>query len=456
MITIKLPIQIPNDENLNFINQLRQQQSSLIRSSFNRFKNKLSQKDIRNQSKDLNNMDLLDSWFIQSGIIVAKGLYESIGDKKVIFGGRKNWNLYQKNLITKEEWKKRRLNPLHIEGESPQFGNRKFNLDIENGLIIFKPFRGKQIELQLPKLRKNWTKNLLELQELANQKLVPYTIDLTDKEISISFEPNEKQRLQSIIKRPYTENTTRTKAKNKLKQLSIKETRNNYRILGIDLNPNYIGLSVIQFDKQDDFKVLYKEVIDFKGLNNKKNYSNDKKRHETVEVAKYIVGLVDHWNCSRLSIEELKISSFDKGEGRYFNRCCNNVWHRDLMVRQLEKRCMWSGIELIKVGPYYSSVVGNINYGSVDTPDMVASSIEIGRRAYRKFRKGWFYPMLIGIDNLKNLWKEDIDWSLLTWREIAHKIKELELRYRFQLEGSFDAVFRFRSLKSRTILYSFI
>jgi hypothetical protein len=48
--------------------------------------------------------------------------------------------------------------------------------------------------------------------------------------------------------------------------------------------------------------------------------------------------------------------------------------------------------ELVEVNPVYSSIVGNFAYGNENTPDMVAASIEIARRAYKKFEKGWFYP----------------------------------------------------------------
>ena len=38
------------------------------------------------------------------------------------------------------------------------------------------------------------------------------------------------------------------------------------RVLGIDLNPNYFGISIIEFNYKDNFKVLHKEVIDLTEL----------------------------------------------------------------------------------------------------------------------------------------------------------------------------------------------
>ena len=41
------------------------------------------------------------------------------------------------------------------------------------------------------------------------------------------------------------------------------------RVMGLDLNPNYIGLSIIEFDKDNNFKVLHKQVFDLKSLTDK-------------------------------------------------------------------------------------------------------------------------------------------------------------------------------------------
>ena len=38
------------------------------------------------------------------------------------------------------------------------------------------------------------------------------------------------------------------------------------RILGIDLNPNFFGISILEFNEKDKFKVLHKEVIDLTEL----------------------------------------------------------------------------------------------------------------------------------------------------------------------------------------------
>lgn len=87
--------------------------------------------------------------------------------------------------------------------------------------------------------------------------------------------------------------------------------------------------------------------------------------------------------------------------------------------------------EIVEVNPAYSSIVGNFAYGSLTTPDMIAASIEIARRAHKKFEKGWFYPKF-NYDSLDEQWKQTLG-RVKTWKDLFLKIKELKCRYRFQL-----------------------
>ena len=46
----------------------------------------------------------------------------------------------------------------------------------------------------------------------------------------------------------------------------FKGLRSN-RILGIDLNPNYIGLSILEFQSDNSFQVIHKQIFDISNLN---------------------------------------------------------------------------------------------------------------------------------------------------------------------------------------------
>ena len=95
------------------------------------------------------------------------------------------------------------------------------------------------------------------------------------------------------------------------------------------------------------------------------------------------------------------------------------------------------GVELIEVNAAYSSIIGNFVHGDENTPDMVAASIEIARRAYKKFEKGWFQPGFVSKQRLMqvlgNQWKEELGLGYQSWKGLSGEIKELKLKYRFQL-----------------------
>ena len=87
--------------------------------------------------------------------------------------------------------------------------------------------------------------------------------------------------------------------------------------------------------------------------------------------------------------------------------------------------------ELVEVNPAYSSIVGNFAYGNENTPDMIAASIEIARRAYKKFEKGWFYPKY-HVETPNEQWKQTLD-GVKSWKTLFPKVKETKLKYRFLL-----------------------
>ena len=433
MIAIKLPIknQINIDDYLREFN-------SCIRFSYNRFVEGLLEKDIRQLIKLKNLYSTLDSWFIQCAIRESQSWFKKVPNGKLIFGGKRNFELRSQNKISKEQLKELRLHPICIQGEAPQKGNRKFDLDIENNKIIFKPKRGDKIEIQLPNLRNNHKRNLLLLEEYSNKNEIPFTIRLSNKEICIIFD-------EKILKE------------------NIKPLNSN-RVLGIDLNPNYIGWSVLEFDKDDNFKVIKTGVIENIELNKKLKVSsndllqinqNNKKTFEIFEVSKFLISKTLHFNCSKIIVEELQILIKNHKKGKSFNRLVNNCWNRNKLINNLNKRCNISGIEFVEVNPAYSSFIGNVLYGQ-NYPDMVASSIEISRRGFHKWQKNWFYPKLIEVNDLSNRWKEEKDLIYKNWIELFNVItKTLKLNYRSSLNDFKFRVFRLNNIKSKINLYCF-
>ena len=435
MKTVKLPI-------MNTIDISEEQRifSSCVRYAYKRLKEGRDLLSIEHQIKIMPYFfNMLTVYKIRWAIHKAQDLIKT-GQEKHIFGGKYNFIQRYKNKITKEKWKQRRLMSIYIVGEKEPHGNRNFKIDMENNQIIYKKNRKEHIQIQLPKLRKNIKTELFELQRLCELKQEKYSVSLTNKHICISY---DETLLKKNIKRQIKEN----------------------RILGIDLNPNYMGVSVLEFDKNNEFKIIYKEAIDLSELTKKSGKSSNskeskylvnKKNHEIFQINQRIINLCIQYQVKSLAYEDLNMESENKGS-RNYNRLVNNVWNRTVMIKNLIKWCNIYKIKTIDVNPVYSSFIGNVNYGDLNTPDMIASSIEISRRAYKKFTKGWFYPSFLLESFTLNQWKkEGIINDEDNWKKLFLRIKNLKVKYRVSLRDCNPLrVFSLSSKKSKINIYTY-
>ena len=62
---------------------------------------------------------------------------------------------------------------------------------------------------------------------------------------------------------------------------------------------------------------------------------------------------------------------------------------------------------------------------------MIASSIEIARRGFKKYSKGWFYT-IFSIEHLNEQWKQTLN-GIEDWKSAFKEVKKSKLKYRFQL-----------------------
>ena len=449
MQVLKLKYQTDN-ESLDIIQDYMKQYSSVQHFVYNRIQEGKLQKDIKQQIKLLNNVDLLDSWFIQCSF------YDIPKVDKVIFGGKKNYFQRLKNNISKEQFKQKRLSSIYSIGEvinKSVKGNRKFHIeqDLEN--IIFKPNKSTKINLQLIGLnkRKQILSKLYQKQERKEIKIA-YKLDL--EYIYIIFEETD------------------------IYNYEIKFIKN--RVLALDLNPNYIGWSIVDWKSESEFNVVKTGIYSIKKLNDKdfdlknKGYSNesskrkyisDKRNYETLQIVKNIVNKSIYYKCQIISIEELNIKSSDKELGKRFNKLVNNSWCRNTFVNNLAKRCNIHNIKLLKVKPDYSSFIGNFLYRSLNLPDMILASIEIGRRGYefynqyiskvKEIKKNIVRPNLSMFQRLylKSLEEFKLQPIYKDLIELYYFFKKSKIKYRLSID-QFNL--QFSSFYSNTSLIVFI
>ena len=439
-----------DDQSLDIIQDYIRQYSSVLHFVYNRIQEGKLQKDIKQQIKLLNNIDLLDSWFIQCSF------YDIPKVDKVIFGGKKNYFQRLKNNISKEQFKQKRLSPIYSIGEvinKSVKGNRKFHIEQNLENISFKPNRKLNINLQLIGLnkRKQILSKLYQKQERKEIKIA-YKLDL--EYIYIIFEETD------------------------IYNYEAKFIKN--RVLSLDLNPNYIGWSIVDWKSESEFDVIKSGIYSIKKLNDKdfnlknkgynlesseRKYISNKRKFETLQIVKNIVNKSIYYKCQLISIEDLNIKTSDKELGKRFNKLVNNSWCRNIFVNNLTKRCNIHNIKLLKVKPEYSSFIGNFLYRSLNLPDMILASIEIGRRGYE------FYNQYISkIKQIKkNIIQPDLNmfnWLYLksleefklqpTYKDLVklyYFFKKSKLKYRLSID-SFNL--QFSSFYSNTSLIVFI
>jgi len=423
--------------------------NNVIRFSYNRFQEdtKLSLSDVEKLVKSrMNNIKFLDSSLIKVAVNKAKGL---IKKDKVIFGGKGNFIKRIKGLITKDEWKDLRNFPLMLRGsKSDNKGNRKSELRIiEDNSILLKLNKQTHINVQLPRMNKNQKSILSKVQILSEENKGCFSIEINNDYVWIVIDENLiKQGERKVI---------------------------NDRILSFDLNPNYIGLSIIDWRDQDNKEVIHKEIISFKELNDmlpstdkKKIKVNNKRRHEVFNVSKYIINLVKHFECEFLSFEKLNMKSSNKKKGKRFNRLVNNNWLRVPFVNNLKKRCNIEGIKFQEIVPEYSSFIGQIN--NPKEVDSIAAAMEISRRTYLFIKiykqktlsnQNIVFPKF-NIGSLDDHWKKtlkDTLNSIKSWKQLYEWFKKSKTSYRFLFSKDkfFGNSFRLFSVKSKLYRYIF-
>ena len=459
MITIKIKYNLDNSDDKLLLNNFIRQYNSVYHVAFNNLQ--LGKKNNLKDLSNLNNIDLLDSWFIQSANFEAKQLYGRVNDKKVIFGGKRNYFQRLKGLISKEQYKENRLVPLCSYGEKSSgtkhvHGNRKFKLSDDLTFITLK-LNKQKIQLNLPKHLHNNIKQQLKTiykHQLLDDIPILYKIDKDYIYISIDEQIIYNNQYKSI----------------------------NNRVMSIDMNPNYIGWSIIDWKSESDFNIIKSGVISIKKLNDydqslkNKGYSSEskeriyisnKRNYETLQISKNLINKAIYYKCQIFSIEDLNIKSKDTNKGKKTNKLVNNQWCRNRLVNNLIKRCNIFGIKLLQVKPEYSSFIGNFLFRTLNLPDPILASIEISRRGYefynqyiskvKEIKKNIIQPK---IDQFRHFWIKSLeefnledDW--LDFKSLYLHFKKSKMMYRLsvdQFNQQFSSIFSHKSYISQVYI----
>ena len=199
--------------------------------------------------------------------------------------------------------------------------------------------------LNLIGLTKGYKNILQKLYTLQQLKDIPITYKLTTQYIYISFEEDK------LYKNNFN---------------NLNKIKNRY--CALDLNPNYIGYSIIDWKSSNNFKIIDSGAYSFKQLNDifkslkgtnsnnsKRIWLNNKRNYEIIEVAKNLINKCIYYKVNNFIVEDLNIKVKDREKGKDYNRLCNNSWIRNRFLNNIIKRCKIFKINYLEVKPEYSS-----------------------------------------------------------------------------------------------------
>ena len=336
-----------------------------------------------------------------------------------------------------------RLNGLTSIGEKKSgtksvHGNRKFKLVADLKQVTLK-LKDKKVKLNLID---NYSKSLLhKLSQVYKHQILddtPLTYKLDANYIYITFD-------ESIVL-----------------SSNLNLTYINNRVLSLDLNPNYIGWSITDWKSSNEFNIIKSGVYIFKDLTDKikdlkgkgvsseslvRKHLNNKLEYETYQVVKNLIKKAIYYKVQLIGIEDLSIKNKNLCKGSYLNGLINNKWLRNKFSICLEKYCNIYGFKFQKVKPEYSSFIGNFLFRSLNLPDMVLSSIEIGRRCYEfynqyiskqnKIQKNIIQPNLKDFNSLYIKSLEEFNMQNVEFRDLKdlyYIFKNSKLTYRVPIQ----------------------
>lgn len=402
----------------------------------------------------------------------------------IVFGSKKllreisflnNFKSANSSKITekKQEYTSKRNGTIFLMGEANRKGNRFLDFDLVNKVIVYKPVKGVKVQFKLSNRVDKFEK---ELQQAIENKQIAISVSFNTNTFSISYDEatlcgfsiNKSERKtdikeltkQCLIKEEY-DLIVKQVYKDHYRRLEQRQLNGKVknRYLGIDLNPEHIGYSIIDMNDDKTFNTIATGSFNFKKLTKKSGvsseskesiYINNKRKHERKEVICQLFKLMKHYKVAYFVMEDLEFKSSNKQEAKEFNRKTKNIWDRSLLRSLINKKCTEGGYQLIEVNPVYSSLIGNLSYRVFDP---VAASLEISRRGAVKYESGGFYPheTALTIHTTEVVCKRNhIDVGLIrdaSWRDRYTILTDKRKKFRYRWGEKVGAT-RSSSLKS--------
>ena len=345
--------------------------SSCVRYAYNRLLEGMDRKELK---KHLQKVFPLNSRYCDDAIMKANEVLRSCKErgqnsKKVIFGSRKLFEKLKRKHLTgerreklKKEWKEKRQGTAYSRGDKTKKGNLNLRFAFIDGKLFLRinTGRGKYV---YAKVHRNVQKGRVERDKWVNfienlligettGKYIPYSVELKKRKgkvyAFVSFEE-------------------------KIPEVSVTRARG---VIGIDINasPFHIAYAEVKEDGNlESFGKISLSKLIGKGRGERELL--------TWRVAHNVVSLAKEKRRA-IVIEDLKkLPRGSRGDGRRKLRGRLQQFIYKGILQKIEVLARREGIEVVKVNPAFTSIIGQLKYAPQYLLDKdVAGAFVIGRR----------------------------------------------------------------------------
>jgi len=406
-ITVECLLVFDKDEDEGQVLALMRKFSSMVRFAYKRLMEGAERKELK---KLLSRKYGINTRYSDDAILLAKQNLESCIEReqkpqKLVFGSRELFEQLKKKHLTgkrrnelRQKWEERRYGILQSRGDKSKEGN---------------------LNLRLVNLNNQWHLRInLGNSEYVWAKVIRSATRKTDKWISFISSLEHAEKTGDWF--PYT---VRLKLRNgkiytqfsreeKLPEVAIKKDNG---VIGVDINAYPFHLALVHASKDGNMEKYERISLDklLEGSWEKRAYLSWQTAHQVVEIAKRERKAIVVENLTRLPKGR-------RGDGLPKLRQKLQKWVYRGLLQKIEIVAKRNGIQVIKVNPAYTSIIGKLKYAPLYNIDKdTAGAYVIARRGlgfkerlpknYKELLKDTeflSYSVAIVEDRIANLRKE--------------------------------------------------
>ncbi|ACD65739.1 MAG TPA: transposase [Sulfurihydrogenibium sp.] len=368
MITLQCLLEFQNMQDKEIVLDLMCRFSSAMRYAYQRLLEGEKRKDLKKQLSRLFNINTRysdDAIFLAQSIITSCKEREQ-NPKKLIFGSRKSFEQLKKNHLTgkrrkelKTKWKESRQGNLYSTGDKSKQGNLNLRFQWINNELYLRINTGDRqyiyakVVRDVKREKDKWIEFMFMLENAYKYgEWFPYPVRLKVKNGNVYAFISIDEKLPPI---------------------TIKRDNG---IIGIDVNayPFHLALA---FASKDGNLEKYQSI----SLNELLEVNSEKRQYLEWQIAHKIIEIAKEENKA-ITIENLKkLPKGKRGDGFAKLRGRLQKWSYKRLLDKIEILAKRNGIEIRKVNPAYTSVIGKLKYAPQYNIDKdIAGAYVIARR----------------------------------------------------------------------------